>query len=136
MILVDARRCARRLLREEAGFLTAQFVLAVALSFVFLVLVANLIVWQYARGVLRSAVDEGVRTGSRATATPADCETRARAVLGDLLGGALGHDVSVTCTDSGNEIVATANARLQSWLPLMPYWSFQITGSDVKEHRP
>jgi hypothetical protein len=136
VILRDARRCARRLVREEAGFLTAQFALAVALSFVFLVLVANLIVWQYARGVVRSAVDEGVRTGSRATATPADCETRAQGVLQDLLGGALGQHVSVTCADSGGEIVATADANLQSWLPLMPDWSFRITASDVKEQRP
>lgn len=136
MKLADARQRARRLLREEAGFLTAQFVLAVALSFVFLVLVANLIVWQYARGVARSAVDEGVRTGSRATATQADCEARARAVLQDLLGGALGDDVSVNCSDSGDEIVATVDAQLPSWLPLMPDWSFQISGSDVKEHHP
>jgi hypothetical protein len=129
-------RWGRRLRDEERGFLTIQFVVAVALSFVLLTVVANLIVWQYARGAARAAVDEGVRTGSRATASVVDCEARARDVMSDLLGGALGDDVAISCQAAGDQITATADARLPSWLPLMPGWSFRLTASDVKEQEP
>lgn len=121
---------------DERGFLTIQFVVAVALSFLLVVLVANLIVWQYGRGVVRSALDEGVRTGSRATASVGDCQARAEAVLRDLLGGSMGRGVSVACSETGDRIVATASVRFGSWLPVMPDWSFHLTGSDVKERQP
>jgi len=51
---------------RAGGFVTTQFVLAVALSLVLFVMLCNVIVYQYARGVVRAALDEGVRTASRA----------------------------------------------------------------------
>ena len=53
---------------DDAGFVTVQFTAAVAFSMVVLVMLANLIVYQYGRGVVRAAVDEAVRAGSRAGA--------------------------------------------------------------------
>ena len=41
--------------RDERGFLTVQYVLAVGLSFILLVLVANLLVDLYARAAVRDA---------------------------------------------------------------------------------
>jgi hypothetical protein len=52
----------------DGGFTTVSFVLAVALSLLIFTGLANVIVVQYARGVVRSALDEAVRDGSRADA--------------------------------------------------------------------
>ena len=48
---------------------------------------ANVVVDLYARGVVRSAVDEGARAGATVDTSPADCERRARDVLANLLVG-------------------------------------------------
>ena len=59
---------------------TVQYVVAVALSLLVFVMMANFIVFLYARGVVRAAVDEGARTGGRTGAGSAECEARAGAV--------------------------------------------------------
>lgn len=117
--------------------ITAQYVAATAFSLVVFVMMVNFIVFLYARGVVRAAVDEGARSGGRFEATAADCEARARDVMHDLLGGRLGDGVQVTCRASGDPDVMTATARvtLHGWLPgLAPDWSFTLEGRAVKEH--
>ena len=54
---------------------------------VLLVLLANVLVAGYARGVVRAALDEGVRAGARAEDAAAECARRAAAVLDDLIAG-------------------------------------------------
>ena len=66
---------------------TVQYVAATAFSLIVFVMMANFIVFLYARGVVRAAVDEGARAGGRFGATTGECESRARDVLGDLLAG-------------------------------------------------
>lgn len=122
----------------QGGFVTAQFVVATALTLVLLALVANLMVFQYARGVLRAALDEGVRQGSRAGIDgPAICEAAAADVMADLMGGPLGGQIAFHgCADDGSVIAATATANLRAWFPGVPDWNFNARGQAVREQEP
>lgn len=114
---------------------TVQYVVATALSLIVFVMMANFIVFLYARGVVRAAVDEGARAGSRFGATASECDSRARDVLGDLLAGRLGRDVSVRCQADPDEMRASVHVTLHGWLPvLVPDWSFTLEARSVKEH--
>ena len=73
--------------------ITIQYVAATALSLLVFVALANFVVDLYARGVVRSAVDEAARAGATIDSSAADCERRARDVLGGLLGGGAGRQV-------------------------------------------
>ena len=114
---------------------TVQYVAATAFSLIVFVMMANFIVFLYARGVVRATVDEGARAGSRFGATTDECDSRARDVLGDLLAGRLGDDVSVRCENNEDEMHARAHVTLHGWLPLLvPDWSFTLDARSVKEH--
>jgi hypothetical protein len=115
---------------------TVQYVAATAFSLIVFVMMANFIVFLYARGVVRAAVDEGARAGGRFGATTGECESRARDVLGDLLAGRLGRDVSVRCESANeSEMHATVRVTLHGWLPgLVPDWTFALDARSVKEH--
>lgn len=118
---------------------TAQYVAATAFSLFAFVMMANLVVFLYARGVVRAAVDEGARAGGRFGASQAECEARAHDVVGDLLGGRLGDGVRISC--EGGPGAATMRAQadvvLRGWLPgLVPDWSFKLVGQSVKERAP
>jgi hypothetical protein len=119
----------------EEGMTTVQYVAATALSLIAFVMMANFIVFLYARGVVRAAVDEGARAGSRFGATTAECDSRARDVLGDLLAGPLGSEVTVRCESNGEEMHASVHVTLRGWLPaLVPDWTFSLDARSVKEH--
>jgi len=119
----------------EEGMTTVQYVAATAFSLIAFVMLANFIVFLYARGVVRAAVDEGARAGSRFGATSAECDSRARDVLGDLLAGRLGSDVSVRCESTDDAVHARAQVTLRGWLPvLVPDWTFAFDARSVREH--
>jgi hypothetical protein len=114
---------------------TVQYVAATAFSLIVLVMMANFIVFLYARGVVRAAVDEGARAGSRFGATTAECDSRAQDVLGDLLAGRLGSDVNVRCEGTDDEMHARVHVTLHGWLPgLTPDWTFTLGARSVREH--
>ena len=121
---------------EDDGFLTAQFVVAVALSLLVLVLIANVILVQYARGVVRAAAEEGAQAGSRLTASEADCLVRADEVLDGLLGGTMGDTVTVACSVGPTEVSATVQYSFTPWLPILPTWTGSQTSFAVKEALP
>jgi hypothetical protein len=119
----------------EEGMSTVQYVAATAFSLIVFVMMANFIVFLYARGVVRAAVDEGARAGSRFGATTAQCDSRARDVLGDLLAGELGRDVRVRCDSREDEMHASVHVTLHGWLPaVVPDWTFTLDARSVKEH--
>lgn len=113
-----------------------QFVVAVALSLLLLSALANLVVFQYARGVVRAALDEGVRAGSRAGASLSECQARAEDVLDDLLSGPLGDGVVHGCADTGERMLAQADVTLRAWAPMVPDWTFVAEATAVKERLP
>ena len=118
----------------ERGFATIQYVLAVGLSFVLLVLIANLLVDLYARAAVRDALEEGTHAQVARDAAPGACEQRARAALDGLLRGPIGRNVEVRCTVSATGVLATADVRLPSWLPLLvPDWSFTVNAVAARE---
>lgn len=118
------------------GFVTVQTVTAVGMSLALFVLLVNLVVFQYGRGVVRAALDEGARAGSVAPAAGANCLRRADAVLSDLLSAAMLHGVDVRCTVAGGQVHATADVRFRGWLPLTPDWRFTSSAVAVKEASP
>lgn len=123
---------------DERGLLSIQFVLATGLSLVLFVMLANLIVYQYGRGVVRAALDEGVRRGSRAASDPVDsCNAAVVGVLGDLAGGSLGSQVAFAgCSASDAHIEAVADVSFQGWLPTVPDWNFTARARAVREREP
>jgi hypothetical protein len=116
---------------------TIQYVAATALSLVVFVMMANFIVDLYARGVVRSAVDEAARAGAPVDASSAECVQRANEVVGNLLGGAMGRSVLVTCTEDADAVRARAVVTLPGWLPgVVPDWAFVLDARAHKERDP
>ena len=122
--------------RSDKGFVTIQFISVVALSLLVFTGFANLVVVQYARGVIRSALDEGVRDGSRVSSGVVACEQTAADFLDGLLGGSMGDGVAVSCFEEPTEVRATAEVRFDSWLPGVPPWEFEMHAVMVKESTP
>jgi ABC-type Fe3+ transport system permease subunit len=118
---------------RDGGFVTTQFVLAVALSLLLFVMLCNAIVYQYGRGVIRDALDEAVRSGSRASGSTATCQEAAEEVRHSLLGGPIGAHVTLRCDLIGGRVRASASGYLQSWLPLVPDFPVALSATAVKE---
>lgn len=126
--------------RDQRGFITLQYVWVIATSLLLFTLLANVVVVQYARGVIRSALDEGARAGARVLADPAAaqraCEETAAATRRDLLGGTLGDGISLACTPAPGEMRAVAVAVLPSWFPGVPDWTFTDDALAIQEQAP
>lgn len=112
------------------------YLAAVTCTLLFFVLLVQLVVWQYGKGVVRDALDEGVRAGAPASAGPVDCETRARDVLANLLGGQMGRKIRVACEQRPDEILARADVTFPGWIRPTPDWTFRIAATAAKEHLP
>lgn len=119
--------------RPERGFVTIQYVAAIAFSLLLLVMVGNLLVDLYARGAIRDALDEGVRAGAPIDAMPTACDARAREVLDALVHGPVAR-VALRCTQDGAWVRATAHVSLTSWLPmLVPAWRMELHAEALRE---
>ncbi len=89
---------------------------------------------QYARGVARAAIDEGARAGAPEYAGAFDCQRAADEVLTQLLGGALGADISVRCVNDGERSTARVTGVIPSIAPgLIPAITIDETAIIVKE---
>jgi hypothetical protein len=120
--------------RDDGGFTTIQYVVATALSLVLFVLVANLLVDLYERGVVRDALDEGVRSAVPLHGSAAACEERVRAVVRAIGGGSALHVDALQCDVHDGVVVATADATMRSWLPgLLPSWHVRLRASVRRE---
>jgi hypothetical protein len=125
---------------EQHGFVTTQYVAVISFSLLFLVLLVNFVAFQYGRGAVRAALDEGTRAGSRVTDTRAAdvCLLRAQEALDGLLGGSMGDQVSLTCTEAagGRELRAGADVTFLGWFDPMPKWTFSVQAVAVREQAP
>lgn len=123
----------------DRGFGTVEYLAAVGMSLILLVMVANVIVVQYGRGVLRAAVDEGVRDGSRyfaeepLAAVEGRCEHRAQEVLHNLLRGRMGRGLEPRCRATGTDVTAVIQGRFEGWLPGIPDFDATTTGAAARE---
>ncbi len=93
---------------------------------------ANLFVQRYAQAVIRQATDEGARAWAVNGGTQADCQAAADDVVGDLLGGSIVSDLTISCIDDGTTIRVTASATLGS-LPPLPDATFTTASVVTKE---
>jgi len=110
------------------------YTLAIAMSLILFVMMANAIVAMYGRGVVRAALDEGVRTGSRAGDSTEQCNQRVAEALGQLLGGEMGDGVAFQgCAVIDGRMVAGAQVVFDGWLPGIPDFSFDVGAAAVKE---
>ncbi len=110
--------------RNDAGQASVTYLLAITMSLVVFVMMTNLLMFLYARAVIRAAVDEGARAGSVANGSEIECLARATDTLDDLLAGPMGNGVALSCVATGSEIVATANVTLTSPFPGITDWTF------------
>jgi hypothetical protein len=115
----------------ERGFGSIQFALASALALVLFLLLANLVVVQYGKGAVRSALEQGARAGT-ITGAPG-CEETAQDVIGVLLGGRMSDDLVVECMVSPQGVVATARVIFEAWTPLTPDYGFSFSSRAVLE---
>lgn len=115
----------------DRGVSSAQFVLASALSLVLFLMLANLVVVQYGRGAIRSALEQAARSGSVSGVDA--CRETAGLVVRDLLGGRMSDDVVITCEVVGTTIEAHASARFETWIPLVPDYEFSLATGAIAE---
>lgn len=94
----------------------------------------QIVAWQYARGVVRSAAMEAARAAAPVDADPGACLRRFETVRDQLLGGNLGDGVGPARCDVGDdEVAVSVDVRLEGWLPGSPDWVFTVDGIAVRE---
>jgi hypothetical protein len=117
---------------SEGGLTSVQFLLASGLALIFFVALANVVIVQYAKGSLRSALDQGVRTGA-VTRSIGDCEERVSAVLDGLLSGSIGDTIRFECRVDGLAMAASASLTVESWTPFTGDFPVQIEAAATLE---
>ncbi|MEE8406178.1 MAG: hypothetical protein V3S32_03405 [Acidimicrobiia bacterium] len=105
------------------------------LSLVLFLAFANVVVVQYGRGAMRSALDQGARAGA-ISGSSADCEDRAGEVISQLLGGRMSDGMTINCGVSGNVMVARADGVFQTWTPLAPDFAVTVISEAALERQP
>ncbi|CAN5851756.1 hypothetical protein BH23ACT4_BH23ACT4_06560 [soil metagenome] len=118
---------------SERGFTSLQFLIASSLALVVFAVLANMVVVQYSRGAMRSALDQGARAGSIA-GTEEACEDRVSQVLAELLGGSIGESASFDCLVAGPVIRATGELVVSSWTPFTADFDLQLSAEASLEN--
>jgi Flp pilus assembly protein TadG len=124
----------RRRLRGDRGEGVVVLVLATGIVLLLVAQILNVIVFSYGKGTVRTALDEAARAGARSGSVAA-CQAAADQVMNDLMGGALGADVHISCSDAGRRIVATADVHFEGWLTSLSDYNGSFTASAAKEDR-
>lgn len=131
---------SRRLLGgvdAQRGSATLSTVAALGALLMFVALLVQFAVWQYGRGVLRSAAMEAARAGAVLDARDGACERRFESVRSALLSGRLGDQVGdARCEVTDELVTVSVDARFERWLPISPDWSFTVTAIAVREAAP
>jgi len=120
---------------NDRGVSSVQFLLASALALLIFLAVANLVVVQYGRGAIRSALEQGARVAS-VSGSVAECEAKAHDVIGQLLGGRMSDGLVVVCGVGGDRVVASASAVFQSWTVFAPDFVISISTEATREWDP
>ena len=116
---------------KDGGLGSVQFALASALALFLFLALANLVVVQYGRGAVRSALEQGVRAGT--VSGVVECEETAHRVISDLLGGRMSDGLVLSCHVSGGAIGATASVTFDSWTPFAPDFNVSMSSTAVVE---
>lgn len=130
---MDPQSADRRL--SDRGITSVQFLLASGLGLLLFLAMANLVVVQYGRGALRSALDQGARVGA-VSSSEDECRQRIGAVLGQLLGGRMGDSVVTTCGVGPTVVTASGRAVFVSWTPFTPDFVVEMAAQATRELPP
>ena len=125
--------------RTTAGFVTAEFVFGLVMAYAVLFFAFNFIAYQYGRGVVRAALDEGTRRGSRADAPADACLTRIHRVLDESMGAEFRKQVpdgELSCVVAGTRVTASAGFHFHSLLLSVGDLNTTIHASSHKEVHP
>ena len=114
---------------------------AMLISIVVLMAALNLIVDEYGKGAIRTAVDEAALAGSQqgAAGGPVQaCQAKAAEVMAGLLNGPFGKGVAITCSSDAatGQVVATGTGSLPGWLTVIPADPINVTGVALIERNP
>jgi Flp pilus assembly protein TadG len=118
---------------RDRGAALISLIVATGVVLILVTGIIQVITFQYGKGTVRAALDEGARAGARSVDAVAECQARAANVLGDLLGGPMGDGVSVVCTDAGGRVVATATVHFDGWFGTLTGYDAVLTASASKE---
>src|SRR4051794_12905008 len=107
---------------RERGFISVEFIYLVALSLFFFMYMVNILLWQFAKGVVREATAEGVRVAASVGNTAGPCEQRANQILNGL--GQIATERSTHCRmdtapNGDHRVIATAHVKVNSWIPMV-----------------
>lgn len=103
-----------RIWSEERGTSTLAVTAAAGFALTVFVLLANLVLLHYARGVVRTAADEAVRHG---VVDLGSCQAAAESVIDDLLGGPYGANLTAACLAFGDVLGAEVGGTVPSLIP-------------------
>ncbi len=118
----------------ERGTASLGAVAGIGALLVTLTFFVQVVTWQYARGVVRSAALEAARASAPIDADAGACIRRFESVRGQLLGGSLGDGVGAArCAVGEEQVSVTVDVRLEGWLPGSPDWVFTMEASAVRE---
>lgn len=118
---------------QDRGAALISLIVATGVVLILVTGIIQVITFQYGKGTVRAALDEGARAGSRAADAVATCQARAADVLGDLLGGPMGDGVVVSCMDAGDRVVATAVVHFDGWFGSLSGYDATLTATAAKE---
>jgi hypothetical protein len=121
----------------ERGSAALSTVAAIGMLLVFVTLIVQFAMWQYGRGVLRSATLEAARAGAPMGSAVGACERRFESVRSTLLAGRLGDQTgAVRCVLTDEVVTVEVDARFERWLPISPGWDFTVQAVAVREQGP
>lgn len=127
-------KTALRAAQHERGDIGIGTAWAVAMTLLAAVALLNVLLFLYGQSVVRAALDDGVRAGSRVDAGPAVCELRAQETIDDLIPGSLGDGVGApSCVVSGGVLVASITATFSSPLADSLSWTINLEARGVQE---
>ncbi len=109
--------------------------MAAALAMVFVVGLVQLVAYQYTKGAVTAGLERAARAATVAGAGESECLTTLEDSLADVLGGAVGGDLTATCTVDSESVRAHAFGSVPSWLP-GPSLAFDIEISATRELDP
>jgi len=127
---LDPWRTDREL--DERGVTSVQFLLSAGLGLILFLALANLVVVQYGRGAVRSALEQGARSGAL-SGSSSECLQRVEDVLDQLLGGRMSRSVQMECVEESGVMRATATGVFDGWTLASPDFPFELTSEAVAE---
>jgi len=96
----------------------------------------NVVLDEYAKGAVRTAVDDAAQAGATAGGSLGTCQAEASQVRANLLPGPFGAGVTIRCTVEGDEMLALAQGDLPSLVPPVPTVHVAIVGLSLIGEAP